>query len=301
MAKIKELIAHTQLLVLGAIALGSLGLLSAFIGPRGPSTGDSDASRYVQTDTKFLEAGRAGVEAFIREGAHPEARALAATLESVKHSVVRVRVQHSRGDKTISYTGSGVVLAGGEHVFTAAHTMSKLDERADCTLTVAFTDGTLRSASVVRRTKTEDIEQMSDWAVLLLDRPAPAGTGLPVRLMGADELVGLLGYPDDMGEREDGKLIEDATNNGVVLFPLAVIGKGVMYMDVDVLAGSVPHEGASGSPFIGLDGAVLGLYRGVRARRDDDGVARFSMIPTSPEGLLDWLATDLPGAIADSH
>jgi len=285
--------------VLGIVVLSVLGVLSALIGPRGPYSGPQDGSPYVRTDTTYLAAGRDGVTSFITERGHPDAPALAAVLETVQHSIVRVRVQHTRGDDTTTHSGSGVVLAGGDHVVTASHTLAALDERSDCRITVALTDGTLRAAEVVRRTKKDAIEQVSDWAVLRLERPAPVGTGLRVRFMSGDELVGVLGYPEVMGSREDGTIVEDSSSAGVVLLPLTVIGKGVMYLDVEILAGSVPRNGASGAPFIGLDGAVLGLFHGIRTRRDEDGVARFAMIPTSPEGLLGWLATELPDAIAD--
>jgi S1-C subfamily serine protease len=173
-------------------------------------------------------------------------------VERLRPSVVRLRVVRATGETSI---GTGALLEGGELIATAGHAVANGTD-----ITVTFSDGTSRKASVERSASSTDLALLR-LAVTKGEEAPALPLGLSIVSDGENPGVGeplvTLGYPLDLdGPATMGWGLVTAIDRTIEI----AVGPGET-MRVAVLQASYQGAGgASGSPVADLNGRIVGVH-----------------------------------------
>ena len=155
---------------------------------------------------------------------------------------------------------SGVFVANGEYILTAAHGFY-LDDSRLVDLKARTYNGQELDLEIVRLYYDKEHWKVQDWAILKpVNRFVTIGVHATTKnSLGAEVLV--LGYPGSMGLNEDGRVVRANEVGGEEVLPLGIICERLL-IKPQVLrpkVGAIPIRGISGAPILDEHGGLVGL------------------------------------------
>jgi S1-C subfamily serine protease len=178
--------------------------------------------------------------------------------------------------------GSGVLVADGLRVITAAHVLAA--GSASSSIEVAFPSGATRSATNVGTLEARD----ADVCVLRMDEPVSDVTGVTLGPAGgsseSSEVV-VLGYPARLGLDMSGAVVPDRPDERFPLRPLRLVCSMPTPLATRLVpvAGAIPIGGMSGGPVVDAEGRLVAIQRAVSEIIDDGRLDwRIDVVPLSP-------------------
>ncbi len=291
-SSILAVMTRSRLLVVVVLA-ATIGATSA-IAIRGgqdgrAATGIGETEGQLVTLLDYLESGRRLARDYLAKQPAPGGATLWDVARACGPACVRVEVEVARqGAAVAAIHGSGVIVAGGRYVLTAGHA---LDTDKVLAIRVILNDGRALAATAVKKDYEVFNSTGRDWAVLKLgdDRPDDL---VSLKLGDAEKgaPVIALGYPDQIGTDEDGRIAysRDAPL-APLLFPAHVTETAPLALSP--AAGAVPLGGISGGPVINAAGEVVGIFVSVsKTRTSNLMVVSYGATPVA--AFKDALAED---------
>ena len=221
-------------------------------------TGLGETEGQLVTLLDYLESGRRLAREYLAKQPATEATTLWDVAQRCGPACARVEIDIKRqGDSVMVSHGSGVVVADGKFVLTAAHPLVAEEILA---IRVILRDGRVVAATVAKSDFTTFNTTGRDWAVLKLadDRPADL-VSLKLGKAEQGEPVIALGYPDQIGIDEHGRIAYSRDDPlAPLLFPAHV--NGTDPITLTPAAGAVPLGGMSGGPVVNAGGEVVGIF-----------------------------------------
>jgi hypothetical protein len=255
-----------------SIALGLVLLSSVFVGVACQGAGRRSAPQLL-TPIDYITYGVRGVERFIADAPPEVAERLQKSIDSASQASVLVDVKwnadQSGGESSFaSSCGTGVWVRDGKAVLTAAHIVSDLAPGSD--IEVRYRKHSMSQVKV-EKSVLRSSEFQEDWALLSVDE-VESRSSLTLGDTAVGDLVVAVGFAGALGiSRSDG--IVETDNQDELPRPIPIIGRVVSAnpMRVELVAGSMPPEGMSGSPIVDLDGRCVGVLSGVELVHHSNG------------------------------
>jgi len=237
------------------------------------------------TPLDYLAVGVDGLRRYVADASGEDRARIQNALEAGRAAVVRVEVRSpERGGEASVRGATGVALAGGRGILTAGHVLTERDGEA--TIRVAFRGG----AGFEARVAGVEFERFRRDAVDLgrLVVEGDDGTGARVAAPAVGQLVIGLGFPDGFG-LSDGDVLMDAGLDDGPLEPIPVLARveSARPLSLTLVAGSMPIEGMSGSPFFDLDGNCVGVLSRVEASETTSSASRWRILASPLDEFQD--------------
>jgi S1-C subfamily serine protease len=228
----------------------------------------------VLTPIDYIAIGVQDMERFIADAPPDKAIRLRTSIEHASAATVlidiRTNEQDSNGVSSFSSEdGSGVLLDNGKVVLTAGHVIDDLP--VDARLRVRHRGGWVEPATVTKSLESSLAASPQDWGLLAIDarERLPSLTTASAR---AGEWAVLVGFPGRYGISESDTVVDAARQHDLPR-PVPLIARitSIQPLELEILAGSMPPEGMSGSPIVDLDGQCVGVMSGVELAHQQDG------------------------------
>jgi hypothetical protein len=228
------------------------------------------------TTLDYLAVGVDGLRRYVADAAGEERARIQGALDAGRAAVVRVEVRSPERGGEVSVKGAtGVVLAEGRGILTAGHVLTERD--GDATVRVTSPGG----AGFEARVASVEFERFERDAVdlgrLVVEGVDVAGVRVVAPAVG--ELVIGLGFPDGFG-LSDGDVLMDAGPDDRPLEPIPVLARveSERPLSLTLVAGPMPIEGMSGSPFFDLDGNCVGVLSRVEVSETTSSASRWRIL-----------------------
>jgi len=171
--------------------------------------------------------------------------------------------------------GCTVVLAGGRGILTAGHALAELD--GDATIHVIPVGGAGFQARVASVAYERFKRDAVDLGRLVVEGVDMAGVRVVAPAVG--ELVIGLGFPEGFG-LSDGDVLMHGGPDDRPLEPIPVLARveSERPLSLSLVAGAMPLEGMSGSPFFDLDGDCVGILSSVEAAERTSSASQWRIL-----------------------
>lgn len=241
------------------------------------------------TTLDYIAVGLDGLRRYLADASGEDRARIQQALDAARAVVVRVVVRSpERGGEASVRGGTGVVLAGRRGILTAGHLLTERDD--DATIRVTGPGG----ASFETRVASVEFERFKREAVDLgrLSVEGIDGAGVRVVAPAQGELVIGLGFPGGFG-LSDGDVLMDEGPDDRPLEPIPVLARveSERPLSLTLVAGPMPIEGMSGSPFFDLDGNCVGVLSRVSASETTSSASRWRILASRLDEFEDDAAT----------
>jgi hypothetical protein len=217
------------------------------------------------TPLDYIAVGVQGVDRYIADLPADEALRVRHCIRTAAAAVVVVefRWDGDAQDSFQSANSTGIDLGAGRGILTAGHVVQ--NHRPDSQLRVMRqTSGQFEAA--LGDSVFDGADDAADWGFIRLEqdgRGEPIAVDEPV----LGELVVVVGYPMSFGLSEDMAIVltDSYSRSASLPGPVAVVARVsvVRPLTLDLVAGSMPLPGMSGSPIFNLRAGCVGILSGV--------------------------------------